>query len=149
MHRTRTPIVALAAFALAVSLQALSAQDAPAKASKIDWKETEAPDFAAKLDKASAAGEKWAQSPESIILEYVGPFISKEGEKAAAKRSIRIFTKGDELPKTLNVVLIDDGLLDDSIKTAQTRLALARQEDGTWKLRKAYKAQVKWPKPGS
>ena len=125
-------------------------KNAPAKDKKpaLEWQETEAGEFAKKLEAASAAGEKWAKSPESIILEFVGPFVSPDGEKAAANRNIRIFTKGEELPKVLNVVLVDDGLFDDSIKTRAIRLALARQEDGSWKLRKAYEAQVKWPKPG-
>lgn len=130
---------------------ALVAQDeaAPKKKPAFDWKETDAAAFAAKLEKATAAGEKWTRSPESIILEWVGPFVSKEGEKAAATRNIRIFTKGDELPKVLSVVLIDDGLLDDQVKTQASRLSLARQEDGSWKFRKAFKAQVNWPKPGA
>ena len=128
----------------------LVAQDAaePKKKATIDWKEVDSAKFAAKLEKATAAGEKWTSDPVSIILNYAGPFISKEGEKAAANRTIRINTKGDELPKTLNVVLIDDGLLDDSVKTLRTRLALARQENGSWKLRKIYKSQAKWPKIG-
>ena len=125
-------------------------KDPPAVVKKpaLEWQETEAGEFAKKLEKASAAGEKWTKSPESIILEFVGPFVSPEGEKAAANRSIRINTKGEDLPKILNVVLVDDGLFDDSIKTLGTRLALARGEDGTWKLRKAFRAQLKWPKPG-
>ena len=131
-----------------MSLNAL-AQDDGKKKLAIDWKEIEATEFASKLATATAAGEKWTKSPESIILEYVGPFISKEGEKAAASRSIRIFTKGDELPKILNVILVDDGLLDDSVKTQRTRLALSRQDDGSWKLRKAFRSQEKWPKPGA
>ena len=122
----------------------------PAKNGKpaLEWKEVAAVEFAEKLEKATSAGEKWTKSPESIILEFVGPFVSPEGEKAAANRSIRINTKGEGLPKILNVALIDDGLFDDSIKTQGTRLALNRQDDGTWKLRKAFKAMVKWPKPG-
>ena len=140
------------AAALFVVCFSLAAQDKKAEEKKkpaFDWKETEAAEFAAKLKKASAAGEKWTKSPESIILEWVGPFVSKEGEKAAATRNIRIFTKGEELPKPLNVVLIDDGLLDDQVKTQASRLALVRQDDGSWQLRKAFKAQVKWPKPGA
>lgn len=125
-------------------------KNAPAKAKKpaLEWRETDAGEFTKKLEKASAAGEKWTKSPESIILEFVGPFVSPDGEKAAANRNIRIFTKGEELPKVLNVVLVDDGLFDDSIKTRAIRLALTRQEDGSWTLRKAYEAQVKWPKLG-
>lgn len=123
-------------------------QPAGDKKPALEWKESDSTEFAKKLKAASAAGEKWTQSPESIILEFVGPFVSKDGEKAAASRHIRIHTKGDELPKTLNVVLVDDGLLDDSVKTQGTRLALARQEDGSWRLRKLFRAQVKWPAPG-
>lgn len=124
----------------------LSAQDEKKKKPAIDWKETDATEFTKKLEKATAAGEKWTKNPESIILEYVGPFVSKDGEKAAANRSIRIFTKGEGVPKVLNVQLIDDGLFDDSIKTQRTRLALSRSDDGKWKLRKAFKSQEKWPK---
>ncbi|MGI9242236.1 MAG: hypothetical protein ACR2RV_15665 [Verrucomicrobiales bacterium] len=112
----------------------------------LEWKESDSTEFAKKLKAASAAGEKWTRSPESIILEFVGPFVSKDGEKAAASRHIRINTKGEDVPKTLNVVLVDNGLFDDSIKTMGTRLSLARQEDGSWKLRKLFRAQVKWPK---
>jgi len=118
------------------------------KKTEIEWKEIDAAKFADKLTKAAAAGEKWTKNPESIILEYAGPFITESGEKIASNRNIRIYTKGEEVPKFLSVVLIDDGLFDDSIKTQRTRLALARNEDGTWKLHKAYQANVKWPKIG-
>ena len=144
-------LIITVAATLSVFCFSLLAQDKEAEKKKpaFDWKEVDAAEFAAKLEKASAAGEKWTRSPESIILEWVGPFVSKEGEKAAATRNIRIFTKGEDLPKPLIVVLIDDGLLDDQIKTQASRLALARQDDGSWKFRKAFKAQVKWPKPGA
>lgn len=144
-------IAALATLILSFSATAQDGaeQDQPKKEKPaLEWKEIDAAEFAEKLEKAVAAGEKWTQSPESIVLEFVCRFVSKDGEKAAASRHIRIHTKGEELPKTLNVVLVDDGLFDDSTKTQGTRLALARQEDGSWKLRKAFRAQVKWPKPG-
>ncbi len=93
------PTAAAAFFVLCFSLVAQDKEAEKRKKPAFDWKETEAADFAAKLEKASAAGEKWTRSPESIILEWVGPFVSKEGEKAAATRNIRIFTKGEELPQ--------------------------------------------------
>ena len=114
----------------------------------IEWTETDAKEFTAKLEKASAAGEKWAKTPESIMLEYAGPFVTDSGEKVAATRNLRIWTKGEGLPKTLNVVLIDDGLFDDQIKSERHRLALSRQEDGKWKLHKAFESHQNWPKPG-
>ena len=115
----------------------------------IAWEEVDATEFAAKVDKAVATGEKWTANPESIILEYVGPFIQDSGEKAGQSRTIRINAKGEDLPKVLMVVLIDDGLFDDSTKTIRNRLGLTRTADGKWKVRKAFRSLEKWPKPGA
>ncbi|MEZ5301645.1 MAG: hypothetical protein R3F11_13485 [Verrucomicrobiales bacterium] len=146
-------LAASAALCLGFNAAAPAADEAeapkPAAPEKkaIEWEEIIATPFAEKLAMAAAAGEKWAASPESIILEFAGPFISKEGEKAAQSRTIRISTKGEGIPKTLSVILTDDGLFDDETKTRRTKLALTRGEDGRWALRKAFRSSEKWPKP--
>ena len=145
MNHYLTSLFCVCVFAFPLTVKAEDAEkpDKPA----IAWEEVDVAEFAAKVDKANAAGEKWTASPESIILEYAGPFVSKSGEKASQTRTIRINSKGEGLAKVLMVVLIDDGLFDDSIKTDRKRLALARGEDGKWKVRKAFRSWVKWPKP--
>lgn len=116
------------------------------KKKKLNWEEVDASEFGAKLDAAS--GEKWAASPESIVLEYAGPFITDSGEKMSQRRSISIRTKGEGIPKKLKITLTDDGLFDDSVKKSSVRLELKRnKKDGSWKLLKAYRATEKWAPP--
>ena len=110
----------------------------------IEWEEIESSELAAKLKMGSETGEKWTANPESIALEFGGPLISKSGEKMAQSRVIRIHTKGEGVPKILNVILIDDGLFDDQVKTMRHRFALTRSEDGKWTLRKAFRSSENW-----
>jgi hypothetical protein len=110
----------------------------------IDWEEIDSSELAAKLEKGTAAGDTWTANPESIALEFGGPFISESGEKMAQSRIIRIYTKGEGVPKVLNVILIDEGLFDDQVKTMRHRFALTRGEDGKWTLRKVFRSSETW-----
>lgn len=123
-------------------LQAQDKKETPADA----WESIDATEWTAKLDAATEAGAPWAANPETILLEFAGPFVTKEGEKMGQSRTIRLISKGEDT-KTLNVILIDDGLFDDSTMTARLRLVLTRTPEGIWKLRKAFRSSEKWPRP--
>ncbi len=131
---------------LALPLQAQESDRASAEKPAITWESIDASEFAAKLEKANAAGEGWAANPETILVQFAGPFVTKGGEKMGQSRTIRLISKGEGI-KTLNAILIDDGLFDDSTKTARLRLVLARTGEGTWKLRKVFRSSEKWPRP--
>lgn len=144
----------LPVFALSLTL-GFSAEDSteasPAKKKekkKTNWEEIDTTEFAGKLESASAAGEKWAGAPETIIIEYAGPLITESGEKMAQRRTIGIRSKGEGVPKKIKVTLTDDGLFDDETKKISIRFHLKRgKKDGSWKLLKAGRATEKWAPP--
>ena len=138
--------ITLAVLALTPSFLHSAEAERPAKKRTIEWNEIDATEFSARLDQATASGEKWAANPETIIVEFAGPFVAESGEKMGQSRTIRLISKGEDL-KTLSAVLSDDGLFDDSTKTARLRLVLTRTTQGAWKLRKAFQSSEKWSKP--
>lgn len=146
MKMSILPALLLAAVAFIPSITRSAEAEKPAKKGTIEWNEIDATEFSSKLDQATASGEKWAANPETIIVELAGPFVAESGEKMGQSRTIRLISKGEDL-KTLSVVLTDDGLFDDSTKTARLRLVLTRTTKGSWKLRKAFRSTEKWPRP--
>ena len=133
---------------LSFSASLLTAEEETAETKKNKaWETIDSAEFAEKLDAATAAGEKWAEAPESIGLEFAGPFITESGEKMGQRRTIGIRSKGEGVPGKLSVTLIDDGLFDDSIKKQSSRLVLKRKENGDWKLVKILRRSEKWAPP--
>lgn len=141
----KVPLVFLSFSFAVLALLPLQAQEAE-KSPAVTWESIDATEWTAKLDAATEEGIPWATNPETILVEFAGPFVTKGGEKMGQSRTIRLISKGEGI-KTLNAILIDDGLFDDSIKTSRLRLVLARTPDGTWKLRKAFRCFEKWPRP--
>ncbi|MAS96728.1 MAG: hypothetical protein CMO55_26350 [Verrucomicrobiales bacterium] len=145
MKHVALPLALLLSFTIGFSADE---QTESKKKKKPDFTEVDASEFSQKLDAASTEGEKWANAPETIIVEYVGPFITESGEKMGQRRSIGIRTKGEGVPKRLRVTLTDDGLFDDETKKITTRLYLKRgKKDGAWKLLKVERAMEKWAPP--
>ena len=83
---------------------------------------------------AAAAGAEWTRSPLRLALGLFGDdedarFLKCEVRRAAGEAG------------TTKVVLVWDGLLDDSVRSSWVEAECRRLDDGTWRLATARSAQ--------
>ena len=93
-------------------------------------------------DYVESSDAAWTRSPLLMAIEFLDVAIPE-----AARTSIDLERSGEgEDEASVTVTL--DGLLDDSVRSVRTVLALERQADETWRLRSARREQRCWPERG-
>ncbi len=86
---------------------------------------------------ASAKGEKWTADPVLVSLKFIGP---SEGMTQTIERSY----DNPESPKTAQVIITNEKLLDDSVMGVRYKLVLNRNENGSWFIKRSGKAIKCW-----
>ena len=100
-----------------------------------EWATVEIAPFNAKAE--AAAGAAWTRSPLHLALGLFGDDADARLLQCEVRRA------GGE-GGTTTVVLIRDGLLDDSLRGSWIELECRRLDDGTWRLAGARSAQRCW-----
>jgi hypothetical protein len=86
---------------------------------------------------ASAKGEKWTADPVLVSLKFIGP---SKGMTQTIERSY----DNPESPKTAQVIITNEKLLDDSVMGVRYKLVLNRNENGSWFIERSGKAIKCW-----
>jgi hypothetical protein len=86
---------------------------------------------------ASAKGEEWTADPVLVSLKFIGP---SEGMTQTIERSY----DNPESPKTAQVIITNEKLLDDSVMGVRYKLVLNRNENGSWVIERSGKAIKCW-----
>ncbi len=94
--------------------------------------------FNAKIKDAARKKEFWVGMPTLVAAMFVGKF----GE--TKERTITITAPSSESADRLDVVITDDGMADDSVRSVRFKLILRSDAAGVWYLDSADKAQRCW-----
>ena len=85
---------------------------------------------------AKSDEENWISDPVTVSLRFVGPF---EGLSQNIERT----NKNPEYPQTTDVIIINEGLLDDSVRSVKYKLTL-KKVDSIWIIKDAAKTFKCW-----
>jgi hypothetical protein len=102
------------------------------------WEPVGVDEFNARIDGAVAAGAGWPSSPLSIALELL------DGDAGARHVTVDQRRNRAEAADTTTIVIVRDGLLDDSVRGDWHRVVLRRLPDSTWRVhevRRAFRCQ--------
>ncbi len=105
------------------------------------YKELEIDDFNNIIIKASIRDEIWVKDPLQVALRFVGPF---EGRNQQITRN----NDNAEMPKTVQITIVEDGYLDDSVRGSKYLLTLEIMKDKIWHVIRARKVWRCWPNRG-
>jgi hypothetical protein len=111
-------------------------KDEPGKADT-EYENTEHGNFNKIVLPASANGEDWTTDPVLVSLKFIGP---SEGMTQTIERSY----DDPESPKTAQVTITNEKLLDDSVIGVRYKLVLNRNENGLWFIESSRKAIKCW-----
>jgi hypothetical protein len=90
------------------------------------------------IEKAAKAGEAWVKMPTQVVARMIRTFSDMRS------RMIEMSAPGSESTDSLNVTVIDDGFLDDSVRGEKHRFELNIDEQGVWKFVSAEKSWRCW-----
>lgn len=99
-------------------------------------------DYNLMIIKAAAAGEKWVKSPMQVAARIAGEFSEMKTRKIVFEA-----TSG-EAADSFTLTIINDGLLDDSVRGEKFVYELSKEASGVWKVASAIKAWRCWPGRG-
>lgn len=94
--------------------------------------------FNKKLEKAVADKKDWVTMPTQVVANLVEQFSETRS------RNIEIVSKFADVTDDLTVIVTDDGYADDSVRGVQYKFQIKLNEQGTWKVVSAEKAQRCW-----
>ena len=124
-------------FLLSFSKYALAEdQEGPRKAD-IEYEDIEHGNFNKIVLSARANGEEWTADPVLVSLKFIGP---SEGMTQTIERSY----DSPESPKTAEVIITNEKLLDDSVMGVRYKLVLIRNENRSWIIASSGKAIKCW-----
>lgn len=89
--------------------------------------------FNRQIQKAATAGERWVKMPTQVVARMLGQFSE------IRSRTIEMSAPSAEEVESLNVTVIDDGFLDDSVR-GEKHLFELKNEQGVWKFVSAGKS---------
>lgn len=98
------------------------------------WETVGAADLNARIDDAAADAAAWTSSPLSVVLELFG------GDADARLLTVDERKNRAEGADTTVVVIVRDGLMDDSVRGDWHRIVLRRLADRTWRLHEVRRA---------
>ena len=93
--------------------------------------------FNKSLLSAKAKGEDWTFDPVIVSLKFIGPF---EG----VTQTIERIHKNPESSEAAEVIITNEGLLDDSVMGLKYKLTLKRIKNGAWVIESAGKVVKCW-----
>jgi hypothetical protein len=111
-------------------------KEGPRKAD-IEYENIEHGNFNKTVLSASGNGEEWTADPVLVSLRFIGSF---EGITQAIERTY----DNPESPKTAQVIITNEKLLDDSVMGVRHKLVLSRNENGSWVIESSAKAIKCW-----
>jgi hypothetical protein len=95
--------------------------------------ETVAPDAYGRASSLAKSGA----SPLDVALAIVGPFDGK------AQHIVQM-NEGVEMPSSTSILVLRDGLPDDSVRGERWDIALGRDRSGVWVIREVKRSQRCW-----
>ena len=101
----------------------------PARYKKLDTKR-----FNRKIRDAARNKEFWVKMPTLVASNFVGKFSETK------RRTIQIVSPTIESARRLDIIVIDDGLADDSVRSEKYKLELVTSRAGIWYIISAEKA---------
>jgi hypothetical protein len=122
---------------LSFSKYALAEDKEGSRMADTEYENTEHGNFNKIVLSASANGEKWTADPVLVSLKFIGP---SEGMTQTIERSY----DNPESPKTAQVIITNEKLLDDSVMGVRYKLVLNRNENGSWVIDSSGKAMKCW-----
>ncbi len=133
------PLVRAAVFGFIVWAGAASvvAETGPVES----FEELDMAPFERSIRQAAADGAPWVEDPLQMALAFVGPF---EGRSQSITRR----NDSSEAPGHVEIIVVEDGYLDDSVRGAWYRLLFVRDSRGAWTIEAAYRAWRCWPRRG-
>ena len=99
------------------------------------WENVDVAEFNGKVAGAAAAGEIWASNPTLVALRRL------DNDTVVKSLSLTQSAEAAEEIDALDVSIMRDGLLDDSVRGDRHRFKLQRQDDGSWRI---VQAQWSW-----
>jgi len=126
----RWTVLALVFVAGCAASPAPDAADAPVES----WEPVAVNEFNARIDSAVASDAAWPSSPLSIALEFLG------GDAGARRFTVDQRRNRAEAADTTVIVIVRDGLLDDSVRGDRHRIVLRRLADRTWRVQEVLRA---------
>lgn len=85
--------------------------------------------------------EQWLKDPLQVTLKFLGPF---EGGFQTISRK----NDNSENPTKAEIIVIEDGVLDDSLRGARFRFVLHKNTKGIWQIKSGEHSFRCWPKRG-
>jgi len=101
------------------------------------WEEIETNAFNVKIQKSYEAGLEWVRKPELYILNLFDLSNLK-------KISYEYKADNIENPKNIEITLIRDGFLDDSVRGDIQRISLTKDKEGVWVVKTIKKSMSCW-----
>ncbi len=95
----------------------------------------------AEVRRAAERGEPWPSDPLQVALRAVGPLAGPAGD--ITRRSAV-----GELPGRVELVIVERGLLDDSVRSRRVEITVERSPAGLWLPTRARAAWSCWPGRG-
>ncbi len=90
------------------------------------YKKLSTAQFNRKVRIAARKGEFWVQMPTIVASNFVGKFSE------AKTRTVQVMSPSAESSRTLDVIIIDDGFADDSVRGEKYKLKLRTAGKGIW-----------------
>jgi hypothetical protein len=97
--------------------------------------------FNRRIERAAEADSPWVRSPAFVAIQYTGDSCE------CAKSSLEVQNEPERFDEA-EVIVVHDGLMDDSIRGYRYRLAMKRDERGVWSLTSIRRAWRCWPGRG-
>ena len=111
-------------------------KEAPPK-TDIEYENIEHENFNKIVLSSSARGEDWTADPVFVSLKFIRP---SEGMTQTIERTY----DNPESPKTAQVIITNEKLLDESVMGLRYKLVLNRNENGSWVIESSGKAIKCW-----
>ncbi len=86
------------------------------------------------IDQAARRGNAWVKSPMQILIRLTGDFSEMKN------RTIELTSPTGEAGSEIMVTVINDGLLDDSVRSEKYMYKLEKTSSGVWKVTSAQKS---------
>jgi hypothetical protein len=108
---------------------------------ELPYRELDLSDATAEVRRAAERGEAWVSDPLQVALRTVRPPGGGSGD--IARRSA-----AGELPRRVELVIVERGLLDDSTRSRRVEITVEKDPAGLWLPTRARTAWSCWPGRG-
>lgn len=108
---------------------------------ELPYRELDLSDAATAVRRAAGRGEPWVSDPLQVALRAAGPLAGRSAE--IVRRSA-----AGELPRRVELVIVERGLLDDSTRSRRVEITVERDPAGSWLPTRARAAWSCWPGRG-